>query len=166
MPTALDKVLYTAKAHTTGGRDGAARSDDGRLDIKLSSPGTSDERRAMTRDLGPLLEDMRTSVRPLGDMPLVVLSARGNEPNPPLFKPDEEAAQRQKVIAGHEMVARLSTNSVHAIADHSGHFMQVDARRLVVASVKQVVEAARTHGRVDAKALEPFLHEGPYPPRD
>jgi Ohr subfamily peroxiredoxin len=37
----LEKVLYTAKAHTTGGRDGAARTDDGRLDIKLSSPGTS-----------------------------------------------------------------------------------------------------------------------------
>jgi len=37
----LDKVLYTAKTHTTGGRDGAARSSDGRLDVKLSSPGTS-----------------------------------------------------------------------------------------------------------------------------
>jgi lipoyl-dependent peroxiredoxin len=35
----LDKVLYTAKAHTTGGRDGASRSDDGKLDIKLSPPG-------------------------------------------------------------------------------------------------------------------------------
>lgn len=35
----LDKVLYTARAHTTGGRDGAARSDDGRLDVQLSSPG-------------------------------------------------------------------------------------------------------------------------------
>ena len=39
--TQLDKVLYTAKTHTTGGRDGAARSSDGRLDVKLSSPGTS-----------------------------------------------------------------------------------------------------------------------------
>ena len=37
----LDKVLYTAHAHTTGGRDGASRTDDGRLDVKLSSPGTS-----------------------------------------------------------------------------------------------------------------------------
>jgi lipoyl-dependent peroxiredoxin len=36
----LDKVLYTARAHTTGGRDGQSRTDDGRLDIKLSSPGT------------------------------------------------------------------------------------------------------------------------------
>lgn len=35
----LDKVLYTARTHTTGGRDGASSSDDGRLDIDLSSPG-------------------------------------------------------------------------------------------------------------------------------
>ena len=32
-------ALYTAKVHTTGGRDGASRSDDGRLDIKHSVPG-------------------------------------------------------------------------------------------------------------------------------
>jgi Ohr subfamily peroxiredoxin len=38
---AIDKVLYTAKAHSTGGRDGASRSSDGRLDVKLSSPGTA-----------------------------------------------------------------------------------------------------------------------------
>ena len=38
--TTLDKVLYTAKAHTTGGREGASRTDDGRLDVKLTSPGT------------------------------------------------------------------------------------------------------------------------------
>lgn len=39
--TQLEKVLYTAKAHTTGGRDGAARSDDGRLDVKFTPPGTA-----------------------------------------------------------------------------------------------------------------------------
>jgi lipoyl-dependent peroxiredoxin len=34
------KVLYTAKTHTVGGRDGGvSRSSDGRLDIKLSVPG-------------------------------------------------------------------------------------------------------------------------------
>jgi Ohr subfamily peroxiredoxin len=34
--------LYTAKTHTVGGRDGgSSRTDDGRLDIKLSVPGTS-----------------------------------------------------------------------------------------------------------------------------
>ena len=35
------KILYTGKTHTTGGRDGASQSSDGRLDLKLSSPGTS-----------------------------------------------------------------------------------------------------------------------------
>ena len=38
--TQTEKVIYTAKVHTTGGRDGASRSDDGRLDIKHSTPGT------------------------------------------------------------------------------------------------------------------------------
>jgi len=33
------KALYTAKVHTTGGREGASRSSDGRLDIKHSVPG-------------------------------------------------------------------------------------------------------------------------------
>jgi pimeloyl-ACP methyl ester carboxylesterase len=112
------------------------------------------------------MEDLRASARPLGDMPLVVLSARGKEPIPPVFKPEEEEVAFRQNFAGQEMVAHLSTNSAHAIADHSGHFIQIDAPQLVVASVKQVVEAVRTHGRVDAKALEPFLHEGPFPPRD
>jgi Ohr subfamily peroxiredoxin len=36
------KVLYTAKTHTTGGREnGAARSSDGRLDVRLSKPDTA-----------------------------------------------------------------------------------------------------------------------------
>lgn len=39
--TQLGKALYTGKTHTTGGRDGASRSSDGRLDIKLSSPGSA-----------------------------------------------------------------------------------------------------------------------------
>ena len=41
MSTKLDKVLYTAHAHTTGGRDGQSKTDDGRLSVTLSSPGTS-----------------------------------------------------------------------------------------------------------------------------
>ena len=35
----LDKVLYTAKTHTVGGREVASHSLDGRLDVKLSRPG-------------------------------------------------------------------------------------------------------------------------------
>lgn len=35
------KVLYTGKTLTTGGREGASRSSDGKLDIKLSAPGST-----------------------------------------------------------------------------------------------------------------------------
>lgn len=38
MATKLDKVLYTAHAHVTGGRDGRAVSDDGMLDVNLALP--------------------------------------------------------------------------------------------------------------------------------
>ena len=31
-------TLYTAHAHVTGGRDGAAKTDDGKLDVKLAPP--------------------------------------------------------------------------------------------------------------------------------
>lgn len=38
--TQAGKVLYTARAHTTGGREGgASRTSDGRLDVKFSLPG-------------------------------------------------------------------------------------------------------------------------------
>lgn len=35
---ALEKILYTAHATSTGGRDGKSRSDDGKLDVKLAPP--------------------------------------------------------------------------------------------------------------------------------
>ena len=38
MTTSLDKVLYTAVATTTGGRDGRSVSSDGLLDVKLAPP--------------------------------------------------------------------------------------------------------------------------------
>src|SRR5215510_13868612 len=41
MATAInttEKVLFTGKTHTTGGRDGAARSSDGFVDLKLKQP--------------------------------------------------------------------------------------------------------------------------------
>jgi len=33
------KILHSGRTYTTGGRDGVARSDDGRLDVRFSPPG-------------------------------------------------------------------------------------------------------------------------------
>ena len=35
---ALEKVVYTAHATATGGREGTAKTDDGKLDVKLDPP--------------------------------------------------------------------------------------------------------------------------------
>jgi Ohr subfamily peroxiredoxin len=35
---AIEKVVYTAHAKATGGRDGVAKSDDGKLEVKLDPP--------------------------------------------------------------------------------------------------------------------------------
>ena len=35
----IQQVLYTGKTHTTGGRNGESRSDDGRLNLALTPPG-------------------------------------------------------------------------------------------------------------------------------
>jgi len=40
MSSPLEKVLYTAHTHTTGGREGSGKSSDGALDLKLSPPGS------------------------------------------------------------------------------------------------------------------------------
>lgn len=40
--TTTARVIYTAKAHTTGGREGgASRTDDGHLDVRISPPGSA-----------------------------------------------------------------------------------------------------------------------------
>lgn len=36
--TTTAKVLFTGRTHTTGGRDGATRSSDGFVDLKLAQP--------------------------------------------------------------------------------------------------------------------------------
>ncbi len=35
---AIEKKVYTAHATATGGRDGVAKSDDGKIDVKLQTP--------------------------------------------------------------------------------------------------------------------------------
>jgi Ohr subfamily peroxiredoxin len=37
----VEKILYTGKVHITGGREGAAKSEDSRLDIQLTPPGAA-----------------------------------------------------------------------------------------------------------------------------
>lgn len=39
----ISNLVYTGRVHTTGGREGAARSDDDRLNVALTTPGGAGE---------------------------------------------------------------------------------------------------------------------------
>lgn len=109
------------------------------------------------------IADMRASSRSIGDRPLIVLSG-GKEPAPAGASPQHTA---QMFRVWHEMqsnLLRLSTNAVQIVAQNSGHYIQWEAPTLVVASVREVVEASRKHARINGRALGSLAHEGVHPP--
>jgi|SRR5688572_252060 pimeloyl-ACP methyl ester carboxylesterase len=106
------------------------------------------------------MAEVRASKRSLGDMPLVVLT-RGKDGPPPPGVSAELSAQMARVwLEMQSELPRLSSNSAHFIAGKSGHYIHKDAPRLVVAAVKEVVTAARTHARVDKSTISPLAREG------
>jgi pimeloyl-ACP methyl ester carboxylesterase len=85
---------------------------------------------AMASHLAALEETatVASRVRSLGAIPLVVVSA-GDQP--------------AEVIAKHRALTRLSSESRHLLATHSGHWIQFDEPALVVAAVRDLVERVR-----------------------
>src|SRR5918912_1229062 len=81
----------------------------------------------------------------LGTIPLVVLTA-GREMDPAALRVPLEAAWRGM----QEEMAGLSTDSVHVLMPKSGHYIQVEAPKAVIAAIQEVVTAVRTQGRLPA----------------
>ncbi|MGB3717309.1 MAG: alpha/beta hydrolase [Candidatus Promineifilaceae bacterium] len=78
----------------------------------------------------------------LGNTPLIVLSRGGTNPELPeaqfeRLKQCWDELQRDLV--------KLSTNSQHIIAEHSGHYIHHDQPELVVDAIRQVVKVAQNH---------------------
>lgn len=104
------------------------------------------------------LAELQPSSGSLGDRPLIVLT-NGKGGAVPGASPEQTA---KLAIAWHDLqvdLTHLSTNSAQVIAENCGHFIQLQAPKLVTASVRQVVDAVRTHGRVDREALAPLASE-------
>jgi len=77
----------------------------------------------------------------LGDMPLIVLTrgSGGYEGRPDSAELETERMTQQKELA------ELSTNSKHIIDKNSGHNIHLEDPALVIASIKEVFEAAKKH---------------------
>jgi hypothetical protein len=59
-----------------------------------------------------------------------------------------------------ELPQRISSNAAQIVARKSHHYIQMENPKLVIASVRQVVDAARGRGRVDGTMLAPLANEG------
>jgi pimeloyl-ACP methyl ester carboxylesterase len=106
------------------------------------------------------MAQLRAANRSIGDKPLVVLTA-GDEELAPDLSPEagaREARIWQEMQA--EVPRRISTNAAQIVSTKSHHHIQSDNPKLVVAAVRQVIDAARTHGRIDAAKLAPLAGEG------
>ena len=93
-----------------------------------------------------LYQEQRRTPHPLGDMPLVVLAGARKadaENAPPEISADEWAKTRAEKREHMADLSRLSRKGTLVFDETSGHHIQLDNPRLVIDSVRRVVEAAR-----------------------
>jgi pimeloyl-ACP methyl ester carboxylesterase len=81
------------------------------------------------------------SDHPLQNIPLIVLSKTPSIDNDDDYTPDQ-LAWNQNLQAP---LARLSTNSGHIVADHSGHHIQLDEPDIVTASIFRIIDSVKHH---------------------
>jgi pimeloyl-ACP methyl ester carboxylesterase len=103
--------------------------------------------------------DARASIRSLGHRPLVVLT-RGKEDEVPWASEELSARMLSTWQEMQSDLPHLSSNAVHVVARKSGHFIQLDAPRLVVAAVAEVVKASRANGSVNEGEVSRLAAEG------
>jgi pimeloyl-ACP methyl ester carboxylesterase len=82
--------------------------------------------------------------RPLGDIPLIVLTGK---PTAPGATPAEIDAVYRVWIAMHDEMATLSTKGENRIVAGASHYIQYEKPAVVIAAVQEVVEAVRAKGR-------------------
>lgn len=87
------------------------------------------------------LEQVR-HIGPLGDLPLVVLTATG-----PVWWPDMPGAVnpvkfRKMWLDLQQELTKLSSNSRQVFADQSSHFIQFDQPELVITAIRRLIETA------------------------
>jgi pimeloyl-ACP methyl ester carboxylesterase len=89
-------------------------------------------------------EEVAAERRSLGAMPLIVLTAGRNSPQP---RPGETAAaaamRRQLWLAMHDEIASLSTRGERRTVDDAGHNIPFDRPHAVIAAIEEVLALAR-----------------------
>jgi pimeloyl-ACP methyl ester carboxylesterase len=111
-----------------------------------TSPGFYRAARSEYANLAATLDEMNAARRPLGDMPLIVLTAGKFFPMPEeSIHPAE--VWREAWRAGHDEIAALSTRGERRTVD-AGHAIQWERPEVVIAAIEEVlIIARRGHSR-------------------
>jgi len=80
--------------------------------------------------------------RPLGDLPLIVLT-HGDSDASPGSSPDQAAKLAALLYSMHQEIVALSSRGEHRVVPHAGHGIQFDAPQAVIDAVDEVVTEAR-----------------------
>jgi pimeloyl-ACP methyl ester carboxylesterase len=88
-------------------------------------------------ELALMIADQKKKEHPLGDLPLIVLTAGRPEYGPNEQELEDERKKNQAALAS------LSRNGKQVIAVGSGHHIQIEDLELVAKSIREVVTAAR-----------------------
>ena len=81
--------------------------------------------------------------RPLGDVPLMVLTQRRPRTRLPGSIPDQAAKLAALLYSMHQEIVALSSRGEHRVVPHAGHGIQFDAPQAVIDAVDEVVTEAR-----------------------
>jgi pimeloyl-ACP methyl ester carboxylesterase len=91
---------------------------------------------------GASSDEIVAARRPLGALPLVVLTADRFAPRPG-ETPEATRARREVWVAMHDEIAALSTRGVRRTVDGAGHNIPMDQPQAVIEAVEEVLAAAR-----------------------
>jgi pimeloyl-ACP methyl ester carboxylesterase len=89
-------------------------------------------------------DQVRAAYRPLGDIPIIVLTHEAF-PRGPAETQEQRDAKNKLWIDLHDQIASMSTRGKRRTVDNAGHNIQMDQPRLVIDSILEVVRTS--HGR-------------------
>jgi pimeloyl-ACP methyl ester carboxylesterase len=89
-------------------------------------------------------DQVRAAYRPLGDIPIIVLTHEAF-PRGPAETQEQREAKNKLWIDLHDQIASMSTRGKRRTVDNAGHNIQMDQPRPVIDSILEVVRTS--HGR-------------------
>ncbi len=88
-------------------------------------------------------DQVRAAYRPLGDIPIIVLTHEAS-PRGPAETQEQRAAKNKLWIDLHDRIASMSTRGKRRTVDNAGHYIQLDQPQVVIDSILEVVRTTHS----------------------